>query len=305
MEVRFPHQILYEVPADVPVADAIDALLGAERVLLDIGPLLERLVPDLQIQVRVYVREITGGSLREVLIAALFITYQKDLEKEVPDFVNKLFGVDLTEHSTMATVLFVLLLYYGAEFVFKLVNKTVEHSHLRDALDGMVHAVAGQFHLSEEAIRRVLEDRYGSDSRGGSSRVKLLSRAALRVFAPSKRQNNAAMAVGYMRIEPLLIAEVPSDARILELEDPSTTEPVENVRIELHAQDVDRAKIGWAAIIPEISETRLRMQIYPPLKPEDIYTKATLMGDIILVSRRNEAGQMEPYMFHLVRLHES
>ena len=85
MEVRFPYQILYEVPADVPVADAIESLLGAERLLLDIGPLLERLIPELEVQVRVYVREVSQHSLREVLLTALFLTYQKDLEKEVPD----------------------------------------------------------------------------------------------------------------------------------------------------------------------------------------------------------------------------
>lgn len=92
MEVRFPYQIFYEVPADVPVADAIESLLGAERLLLDIGPLLERLIPELEVQVRVYVREVSQHSLREVLLTALFLTYQKDLEKEVPDLVKTVWG---------------------------------------------------------------------------------------------------------------------------------------------------------------------------------------------------------------------
>jgi hypothetical protein len=109
------------------------------------------------------------------------------------------------------------------------------------------------------------------------------------------------MMIGDQRIEPTLIAEVPSDAQILEIDESPSTEPIENVRIGLRAQDMDRAKSGWAASIPKISGTRLRMQIYPPLKPEDIYTKKTILGDIILVSRRNDAGSMEPYMFHLVR----
>jgi hypothetical protein len=87
------------------------------------------------------------------------------------------------------------------------------------------------------------------------------------------------------------------------MDEPPDMEPVENVRIELHAQDVDRAKAGWAAVIPEVSPNRLRMQIYPPLKPEDIYTKTEVIGDIILVSRQTESGNAEPYMFHLVRIH--
>jgi hypothetical protein len=300
MEVRFPHTIVYDVPADVPVADVIDSLLGAERLLLDIGPLLERLVPDLEAQVRVYIREISPSrSLREVLIAALFLTYQKDLEKEVPDLVNKMFGMDVSQHSTIASILFIVLLYYGAEFVFRLINKTADHSLLQDELNGIVRDACKEFNLTEDRIKQILADRYRTPSR-----IKLLGKAAIRVFVPSKRQNNAAILIGDRRIEPRIVGEVPSDTRLLDVDEPPVTEPVENVRIELHAQDVDRPKSGWAAVIPEISQTRLRMQIYPPIKTEDIYTKHEVSGDIILVSRRNESGNMEPYMFYLVRVHD-
>ncbi len=300
MEVRFPQTIFYDVPANVPVADVIDALLGAERILLDIGPLLEHLVPDLEASVRVYVREVAEGSLREVLITALFLTYQKDLEKEVPDLVNKLFGVDTSHHSTIVSILFIVLLFYGAGFVYRLVNKAADKNILQEQLGDMVRDVAKEFHLTEDRIKQVLDNRYGS----APSRIKLLAKAAIRVFTPSKRQNNGAILIGDRRIEPRIVAEVPADTRVLEIDEPPNMTPIENVRIELHAQDVDRARSGWAAVIPEISQDRLRMQIYPPLKPENIYTRSEIVGDIILVSRRSETGIMEPYMFHLVRMHD-
>jgi hypothetical protein len=46
------------------------------------------------------------------------------------------------------------------------------------------------------------------------------------------------------------LIEKRSDTRLLDVDDPPATEPLENVRIELHAQDLDRAKSGWAAVIP-------------------------------------------------------
>ena len=97
---------------------------------------------------------------------------------------------------------------------------------------------------------------------------------------------------------------MPAEFELLDAEDSDATEQLEHVRIELHAQDIDRAKRGWAAIVPEISPNRLRMEIYPPLKPQDIYTKSQITGNIVLVSRRADNGEMEPYMFHLVRLRE-
>lgn len=112
------------------------------------------------------------------------------------------------------------------------------------------------------------------------------------------------MTIGDKKIEPRLIEEIPSDIRLVETYDPEITEQLENMRIELHAQDVDRAKLGWAAVVPDISTNRLRMDIYPPIKPEDIYTRSDIKGDIILVSRRTNNGKMEPYMFHLVRLRD-
>jgi hypothetical protein len=243
---------------------------------------------------------ISPSSLREVLFVALFATYQKDLEKEVPDVINKMFGMDVSQHSAIASILFIVLLYYGAEFVRGLVNKAIGRSLLQDELNGIVAEVSKEFHIGEDRIKQVLADCYRTPSR-----IKLLGKAAIRVFAPSKRQNNAAIIVGDRRIEPRIVAEVPSDTRLLDADEPPATEPLENVRIELHAQDLDRAKSGWAAVIPEISQTRLRMQIYPPIKTEDIYTKHDVLGDIILVSRRNEAGNMEPYMFYLVRVDDA
>jgi hypothetical protein len=101
-----------------------------------------------------------------------------------------------------------------------------------------------------------------------------------------------------------VVAEIPSDAQILELEDNETAAPVENVRIQLHAQDVDRTKLGWAAVVPEISPKRMKMSIYPNIQPKDIYTKREIIGDIMLVSRKNKSGKSEPYMFHLMRVRE-
>lgn len=300
MEIRVPHEIVYQTPASVSIPDAVEALLGAERVLLDIGPTLESLFPGLEVNTKLYLKELSEGSLKEVIWAALFIAFQKDLEKEVPPFVDSLLGTEFAgKYDTLITVMFCLLLFYGADYIYRQVSKTPGNAVIKEKLDGVITDVSREFNLSETKVRDVLKERYDNPPR-----VKLLAKAVIRVFTPSKKQNNAEMTIGDWRIEPRLIAEVPSDAQILEAEDPDSTMPVENVRIELHAQDLDRAKVGWAAVIPELSENRLRMKIFPPIKPEDIYTKQEVYGDVVLVSRPVETGKMEPYMFHLVRLRE-
>ena len=300
MEIRVPHQITYETQTDVPVSDVIDSLLGAERLLVELGPFLEGIIPGLVVDaVRVSVKEISQGSLREVLWAALFIAFQKDLEQEVPHLVNDIFDTDIPHrYDTLITVLFCLLLFYGADQIYQRLTKITSGSRIRAQLDGLIAEVSRECHVPEEKIKKLLAQRYTG------TRFIILAQAVIRLFTPSKKQNNAEMQIGDKRIEPQLIEDIPSDISLLNLDEPDTTELLENMKIELHAQDVDRARRGWAGVIKEISPNRLRMEIYPPIKPEDIYTKQEVTGDVILISRNGGAGKKEPYMFHLVKLRD-
>jgi hypothetical protein len=99
VEIRVPHRILYEISDAAPVADVIESLLGAEALLQEIGPLLEGCIPGLHVEkIQVSVRSISQESpLKEIFWAALFITFQKDLEADVPKIVEDIFGVHVPD----------------------------------------------------------------------------------------------------------------------------------------------------------------------------------------------------------------
>jgi hypothetical protein len=267
--------------------------------LVEIGPFLEDIIPGLAVDnIRVSVKEISQGSLKEVMWAAIFIAFQKDLEQEVPPLVNEIFGTDIPHrYDTLVTVLFCLLLYYGADYLHRKATKLTETSRIKEQLDGLVEEVSQECHVSKDNIKHVLETRYTK------TRINMLARAVIRVFTTSKNQNNSPMIIGDKRIEPRLIAEVPSNIKLLD-DEFIATEEFSNVKINLHAQDMDRSRRGWAAVIPDVSPRRLRMDIYPPIRPEDIYTRPSIVGDILLLSRSIDGGRMEPYMFHLIRLRD-
>lgn len=126
--------------------------------------------------------------------------------------------------------------------------------------------------------------------------------AALQFFRPSKEHGNAAVRVGTRRIEPRIVATIPGEAQMFDFDDGATSRQITDVTIELHAQDVDRLKKGWAAVIPSVSKQRVRMELYPPIRPVDIYTKTQIFGDVIAVFKTNVAGEAEPSLYHLVRL---
>ncbi|MCI0430424.1 MAG: hypothetical protein L0210_07780 [Rhodospirillales bacterium] len=301
MEIRIPHQVVYETPDAVPVADVIESLRGVQQLFDQMPPLLEGCFRGLTIErIELSVQQISQESpLKEIFWAAIFFTFQKDLEKEVPDFLEKLGApVAVHDYDTLVTVIFCLMLFYGVDLLYRHAVKIGGDSKIRRHLDGLVTEVAQRCGVSEDRIRMLLEERYGK------GRVRQLMGSAIRVFHPSRRQKNSGMLVGHRRIEPEVVAEIPNDLKLLEAESHDTTDEYTNVEIELHAQDVDRAKQGWAAVIPEVGPNRMRLQLYPPINPEDIYTKKHIRGDVLIVSRPSDEGTMEPYLAHLVRLQE-
>src|SRR5690606_30407835 len=106
---------------------------------------------------------------------------------------------------------------------------------------------------SEEAIRACLDKRYGEPSM-----VKRLANAASRFFTPSKRLDSAPIEVNDRQIDQETVRDVPAQYLI---DHESGTKPSRNfysVQLELHAQDRDHAGQGWAAVVPGVTDKRVR-----------------------------------------------
>jgi hypothetical protein len=199
----------------------------------------------------------------------------------------------------LVALVFCILAFYGVNFIYTQVNKGAFSRHIRDQFEGLIKELSSATGLSEEKIAGVLEAKYGK------SRVRVISHSALGLFAPSKRERNVPVIIDGRRIESSVIEDIPSEAQIDAADVPETTKAYENVQIDLHAQDMDHAKHGWAAVVPKVGSKRLRMEIYPPIKPEAIYTRKRLRGDIMLVSRKRPDGTYHPVMFHLLNITHS
>jgi hypothetical protein len=261
MEISIPHQVIFETEEPVPVSEIIASLLGAEQILRDVGPLFEEYYLGFKIDsLRVSVRLISQESpLKEFFYLGLVATYQKDLVKDVPAIIYNLTGnVVPAEYTTLVTIMFCLLAFYGVEYIYSQVNGKAFSKRLRAHTDELTKELSRETGVSEEKIKSILESKFGK------GRIRVLGHAALSFFAPSKRESNAPVVIGNKRFDSETIAEIPSEAQIEEANVPEIMRPFESVQIELHAQDMDHAKQGWAAVVPTVTSKRLRMEIYPP-----------------------------------------
>jgi hypothetical protein len=203
----------------------------------------------------------------------------------VPKLLEHLFGTQLGfEYPTITTILFLLILFYGADFAYQKLSKLKDASLIRQQLDGLILEVSDYCKIPEEALRRLLAGRYAK------GKMRPLIQSVMRVFRPSKQHSNSGLRISGRRIEPRLVAEVPGDAQMLEFDEPPHPKPMHGVEIELHAQDMDYVKQGWAAIIPSLSKQRIRLELSPPIRPIDIYTKSKIKGDVIILFRETKSG---------------
>lgn len=298
MEVRVPHHIIYKVEKPVLVSDFVVSLLATEQLIRDCGPILEALFPGLVVEkIEVAVGEIAEGSLSELIFATLFLSFQKTLESDVPAAIESLTGASIPAgYDSIVSLAFCLILFYGVDAIYTQVNKGVFSRKLRRQLNDVTKEISRETGLSEEKIFSIFEDKFGK------SRLRLVMQMAVDFFAISKRSDNAPIIIQNRFLDRGFVSEVPSSAQIEEAEISQLVQQFENVTVEIHAQDIDRAKTGWAAVVPNVSPKRMKMELYPPIQPQDLYTRSKIKGDVAVVFDKRRDGSYQPTTIHLMSI---
>lgn len=300
MEITFKHGLTYTNSGIVPVADVAESLLGNETLIRQAGELIGSLIDGLyvdQVDVK-FNKAIHNSPLRELFFGTLIFTYQEELSKEVPDLIRSLTGVDVPDkYDTLLTVVVLILSFYGADYLYRRFVSDKRPAAISDNRDKLLYVAGDYFNVTQDHIRETIEE-----TTKGVKKLSL-AKATKRLFVPAKREVDAYIETdGGIIIPRTLINEVPSDIDIENEEDTTISEAYQNVKIELRAEDADRNKQGWAGVIVDIHDKRLRMEVYPTIDPAKIFGKKRIEGDIILVSKKQPNGTYKPSMFHLVKL---
>jgi cell division protein FtsB len=207
MRFDVPFEVHYLTPGTVPIEDVIDGLLAAKLLIEEGGYNLSNLVPGLHIeQVSVIVRSITQESpLREILFAAIYLTTQKDLEREVPAMIELLSGTQVPENfKTIVTLSVLIALFYGAAYVKDLVAHVTTDSKIKKQLNAMIKDLSGRTGQTEDQIKKFLDERYKP-----KNKLKILGEAAFKFFKPSKSQSDSPIRVNDREISHDLVSDVP------------------------------------------------------------------------------------------------
>jgi len=241
--------------------------------------------------------------LKELFAYALVLAYQEDLEKEVPQLFEQLTGIQVSDrYDTIITVLVALIAIHGIWKAFDALFPGKDKSPIEQTRATLLRRAAELTGVAAERILGALMVLFtGRQHRG-------LVLASQKVFAPTRAQPRASISSqGTVLIEPETVSQAQAAAGLPYEGNPDEEAPKKdsqfyrNVRIILHAMDKDRKKTGWAGHIPSVSDERIPMHLEKTVKPEAIFGKNEITGDILLTREEDENGDMQPKEFLLIQ----
>lgn len=291
--------VRYLTDGPVSIRDIIESLQGTDTVLHEMSRLLPSFIDGLQVEkLEIKVREVAQQSpLRELFIVALFLAFQKQLEEEVPNLITDATGIIIPDRfDTIVTVVALIVVFYGIGAVKDLVTGNGKSGAAESQLSSLISELSLATGKTEAAIRDVLSARYGE-----KTMWRKLANATSRFFAPSKRQDSAPVEVNNRRFDREVIQEVPADYLVEDASESFVSRNFANARLELHAQDKDHAGRGWAAVIKEVSDSRLRLKLMEDVSAEDIWGHDIVNGDVTVIYNRIGSDNV-PKEIHLNRV---
>lgn len=306
MEVTLWHGLEYEVEEPVAIEDLIKSLEANARLLRQTSTLLSDLVPGISLEPkRISVSRLSQESpLRELLAYTVVLAFQKDLDKEVPPLIEQITGVEVGgDYDTLVTVLVMIIAIYGISKAFDRVFPGRDKTPLDATQKTLLEQAA---RLLGVAAQRILD---AVSILFTGKQTRSLITASQRVFAPTRGQARpnirARDGAVLMPHDAVSLAQAASGIPY-EAEEDESAPKIESefhygVRIILHAMDRDRKRVGWAGHVPSLFDDRIPMHLEKSMKPEAIFGKSEITGDILLTKEEDENGDMQPKEFLLVR----
>lgn len=276
--------VRYLTEGPVPIRDIIDSLQGTDTVLQEMSHLLPLFINGLQVEkLEIKVTELAQQSpLREVFLVALFLAFQKQLEEEVPNFITDATGIIIANRfDSVVTVMTLIVVFYGVGAMKDFVTGNGSAGLAESQLSGLISELSLATGKTEAAIKEVLTKRYGE-----KAMWRRLANATSRFFAPSKRQSSAAVEANDRRFEHDVILDIPAEYLVDDSVDAHLSRAFQNASLELHAQDRDHAGRGWAAVLKDVSDKRLRLKSMDDVSAEDIWGHDVVNGDVTVIYDR-------------------
>lgn len=292
MELVVKQQIYYSNKQLVPIKEVAESLLALEAVIRHSPQVLEALFPGTTIKaVDVFIKELRSDSIWEDVIIKFVFGSQKKFDQFVANARERL-GMDniVNNPQLLSAIIIVLILMGGAYYLGK--DKPEQRATIEANNNTIINIGAGMMEMSAEEFKSLIE--------GAVNDKAKLARDALRVVKPAKLDSNASItfnANDELQITPDAVCAIPR--YVGEPEEEEFIEDFAEIDMELRATDLDSTKRGWAVVVPELSERRVRLQLDPTVNPEELYEKRKFRANATIIFGQDKDYKLIPKLVFL------
>ncbi|HHX4865787.1 TPA: hypothetical protein ACVB57_001655 [Acinetobacter nosocomialis] len=290
--VDVPFEMYYDTKDGIPIEDAIEQLKALNKIIGKQATVVSSVANATIERTEIFVNELIEGSWQEKLCIRLFFKSEEDYEK----FKNAAGNVDMKDWIKV-----VLAMGFGAFMLYSIQQMQPKKEekpqiHVEINNNSGVVSLGKSIDLSEEQINKVLEK--------NSKPNKADKQAALDVMNPAK--NGGATQVKMAGYEQLTIPQSEFESLPDEVPNQEGTEREtnhSNTDIYIYASDRDKSTLGWAGIVPDLFENRVKFELADGVNPHTLHGQRKVKADIVVHEKYNATQKAyKPYKVTILKV---
>ena len=295
MEIITKHQIYYSNKEHVPIGEIAESLIALEGIIRQSPAILQKIFPGTAIQrTEIYLDELKSGSLYEDVVIKFIFGSQEKFDEFIENARDKVGLSKLESKGQILSAIIILLILTGGSYYLGK-SKKAENPSLQiidNSINITINNGAQLLDMPPEEFRNLIENNIPDKDK--------LARDSINFIKPAKKDSEASII--FDRDESLKISSESVQAMpnyIIDDELQETIEDLDNIEVLIRATDLDSNKRGWAAIIPDVSQSRVRLQLDPHIKSEELMQHPDLIGSVTILFKLDEKGEKKPKLYFL------
>ena len=228
------------------------------------------------------------GSYKENFLVRMVFGSGEDAERKIEELRQKL-GLKEMNAKTLIGFLLAAALVYGAYLTLKPGSPSSVH------IENSFNTIGREMNLKPEEVMALMEEAINNKEDLKKHVVKLAHPGGVSQGGEIRIDGNDAFT-----IPAEIVNGIPTRYEKKEAEEPF--QDFDNVTIVLRAMDLDRPTTGWWAIVGEISDKRLPVEISADINPATIPIGKNTPVDITVVYKVDSHGNKTPKRYLLRKL---
>lgn len=283
------HNIHFSRKELVPIGEMADSLKALEALIRISPDVLIKLDPDLIIDdVHIFVPKLTGGSLTEdILIKFIFGSQEKF--NEIIQKSRTITIKNITEHKMISSIV-VMLILAGGTYAYKAIGNDPKNAiNITGNNNVIINDMSKRNNIPVSVLSSAIEEVFNSNP-------EKITDNSLKFLKPAKQATGGTVIFDgnkSTQIEPETIREIPSDY-IRSNASKEFSRDFQAVNVRIRAIDVDKFDKGWAGVIDDIGEKRIKIELMPNIDRELLLGRKTFKADLLVYYKNDRNGTLIP-----------